>query len=69
MSYETEDRLIWNAINKPSDYKAHNRIVQFEWTPKCCWWIIPTIEINTDMKEVGIYILCLGIYITWNKNR
>lgn len=69
MSYDVNDQPIWNTINKGSDYKAHNRAIQFEWSPRFCWWIIPTIEINTDMKEVAIYFFCLSIYITWDKNR
>lgn len=69
MSYDIEDQPIWNVIDERADYKAHNRKIQFEWSPRFCWWIIPTIEINTDMKEVGIYLFCLSIYITWDKNR
>lgn len=69
MSYDKDYQPVWNEISELSDYKAHNRTVQFEWSPKSCWWVIPTIEINTAMKEVSIYLFCLSIYITWDKNR
>lgn len=69
MSYDIEDFPVWNVIKGGEDYKAHNRAIQFEWSPKFCWYLIPTIEVNTSMKEVAIYLFCLSIYITWDKNR
>lgn len=69
MSYDKDDFPIWNDIKNESDYRPHNRLIQFEWSPTFCWWIIPTIEVNTSMKEVVIYLFCLSIYITWDKNR
>jgi hypothetical protein len=69
MSYESYDvnEPIWNNIETGHEYKAHNRAIQFEWSPKIAWWF-PTVEVNFSMKEIGIYILCLSIYITWAKN-
>lgn len=58
---------ILNNVNHNDDFKSHNRWIHFEWTPKYCWYLIPTIEINTAIKEVAINIFCLGIYISWRK--
>lgn len=58
---------IFNVVDKPEDYKAHNRRIEIEWTPKFCWWIFPSVEINTSMKEVAFYFLCLSLYFTWRK--
>ena len=58
---------IWNTLKDTSDYKPHNRRIQFEWSPGFCWWILPTIEINSSMKEIAFYFLCLSVYFTWGK--
>lgn len=60
---------IFYRIYTDADRKIHVRRVQFEWTPTYCWWIIPTVEINTSMKEIAIYFFCLSAYITWGKNK
>lgn len=54
----------WKRINTVRDCEAHTRTVQFEWTPKFCWYT-PAIEINLDMREFSIYILCFAMYISW----
>ena len=41
--------------------------VDVEWTPRYCWYIIPTIEINTSVKEVALNVWCLGIYFSWRR--
>lgn len=37
-------------------------VIEFEWTPRYCWYLIPTIELNFSIKEIAINIFCLGIY-------
>lgn len=66
---ETEEILnkFWDNVDNYEDFKSHNRRVQIEWTPKICWYLIPTIELNFSLKEIAINILCLGIYIQWSK--
>ena len=53
-------------ISKVYTRKASLKL-EFEWTPSFCWYLIPTIEINTSVKEVAINILCLGIYFSWRR--
>lgn len=52
----------------PEMFRRRGRLsIEFEWTPRYSWYIIPTIELNFSIKEVGINIFCLGIYIGWGK--
>lgn len=58
---------VFNVLKSTQDYKAHKRRIQIEWTPTFCWWIFPTIEINSSMKEVAFYFLCFSAYFNWDK--
>ena len=67
MSSDEKLDSIWKELTSDQDYMPHEKPVIFEWSPGFCWWIIPTIEINTSIKEVAIYIFCLAIYIRIGK--
>lgn len=57
----------FNNLKTEKDYKAHTRRFQIEWSPSFCWWVFPTIEINTSMKEIAFYFLCVSIYFNYKK--
>jgi hypothetical protein len=67
MSCDEKDLLDWNTIESANDYKAHRALFYFEWSPKTCWWIIPTLEINTSMKEIALYFFCISVYYSWDR--
>jgi hypothetical protein len=37
--------------------------VDFEFTPRYSWFLFPTIEINTAVKELSFNFLCVGVYL------
>ncbi len=55
------------VIRTHADWEPHLRRVQIEWTPKVSWYLLPAIEFNISLGEIGINFLCLGIYIKYKK--
>jgi len=68
--YDKTDAKIEGLFDIPQQ-QYHTRkariTIEFEWTPGYCWYLIPTVEINTSVKEVALNIFCLGIYFGWAK--
>ena len=72
MSWSKEDMKLFGEppastkVTMP-DNRFKRFTIEIEWTPKYCWYLIPTIEINTAVKEIAINIFCIGIYIPFGK--
>lgn len=48
--------------------KPKFKIVDFEFTPKTFWQLLPSVAINLHCKEIELTWLCFGMYINFKRN-